>query len=508
MKEYIVTLKNINYKESFCNEMLDSNSGGRGVPLRSCQISYENKFSPNIIFYLDEKEAEELKKDPRVLDVEESTNLIKHSIEAHEYEFIKKLDNPPNLYGIKKSEVSSLAITGSRYTKITGLPDGLDVDVVIMDTGHINPNHPEFSVNQNGSGGSRVNQINWYLYTSSPSNTYTYTASPPSTPYPDNHPSHVGGIATGNTQGWAKRSNIYSVDVNWFNGNTWVSPSAVVGFHSSKAVNNTYGNKNPTIVNMSFGFLSSAIPILAISSVSHRGILVNRPSGGFSAAQLINWGIVSDTQGNIVPHGFYNSAINAEISNMINNGIIVVASSGNNRYKIDVVGGVDYNNYYTYTDGNGMPRLNFYHRGGCPNMVDGVICVGALGSELSNGPAFQEFKAAFSNTGPRVDVYAPGENIISSLSNYSLDWGAISDPRNSSYYLGKTNGTSMSSPQVTGMIACRLQNNRTMTPNQARAFIVNNSTTSMGNTFGWYEDTRSLLDGPQKVAYYPGINVE
>ena len=38
---------------------------------------------------------------------------------------------------------------------------GKNVDVVIVDA-HINPDHPEFAVNTDGSGGSRVNQFNCF----------------------------------------------------------------------------------------------------------------------------------------------------------------------------------------------------------------------------------------------------------------------------------------------------------------------------------------------------------
>ena len=40
-----------------------------------------------------------------------------------------------------------------------------DVDAVIVD-GHVNPDHPEFAVNVDGTGGSRVNQFNWFQYKS------------------------------------------------------------------------------------------------------------------------------------------------------------------------------------------------------------------------------------------------------------------------------------------------------------------------------------------------------
>ena len=53
------------------------------------------------------------------------------------------------------------------------------MDVVIVDA-HINPDHPEFAVNSDGTGGSRVNQFNWFQYNSVlgySNGTYTYSSS-------------------------------------------------------------------------------------------------------------------------------------------------------------------------------------------------------------------------------------------------------------------------------------------------------------------------------------------
>lgn len=495
MKEYIVTLKEVKDKESFCNDMVSNKFTSKNIPERSCNIESTEKFSPNVIFYLEENEADDLKKDPRVLDVD--VPPINQGLEFRNAEYFFKKHPKNDLPISKREELSSLAVSGSRFSKITGLPEGNDVDVVILDDGHLDSNHPEFSVNSNGTGGSRVDKINWYQHTNNPSGTYPYSIS-------DNHPCHVGGIAAGNTNGWAKKSNIYTIDYNWNNGNIWVPPGAIIGFHSSKAINSKYGNKNPTIVNMSFTLNYPSVPVGDVLSVVYRGQLHNRPAGGFSNVQLIEFGIRVEN-GFTVRNGAINNSYTSEISNIINNGIIVVAAAGNTSYKIDVPGGPDYNNYFTYSV-NGTQQFNFYHRGSIGS-IPGVVCVGALSAYLMSTPALVETKAIFSETGPRVDVYAPGELVQSSLNFYESDYLPSIDPRNSSFYFGKTNGTSMASPQVAGMLACRLQDNRLMTPAQARAFVATNSLPTMWNTFGWYGDLYSLLDGQGRVAFYPGLTV-
>lgn len=124
--------------------------------------------------------------------------------------------------------------------------------------------------------------------------------------------------------------------------------------------------------------------------------------GEFTQSQLLEYGI--DLNSTTAPQR--NDALDADIDDCIADGIIFVGSAGNQNYKIDVEGGADYNNYYVV---NGIPY--YYHRGSSPGSNANVICVGALNaSSLEN-------KSQESNTGPRVDLYAPGVNIASSVYN-------------------------------------------------------------------------------------------
>jgi hypothetical protein len=100
-----------------------------------------------------------------------------------------------------------------------------------------------------------------------------------------------------------------------------------------------------------------------------------------------------------------NEALDADIADAIDEGIIFIGSAGNNSTKIDVESGDDYDNLLVF---NGLP-IN-YHRGSSPGASHpDVICVGALDSSSI------ENKNQQSNTGPRVDIYAPGTNIISAV---------------------------------------------------------------------------------------------
>ena len=134
--------------------------------------------------------------------------------------------------------------------------------------------------------------------------------------------------------------------------------------------------------------------------------------GEFTPSQLAYYGIAQE--GAKVP--YRDATIDADIADAIDDGIIFVSAAGNNYFKIDVPTGTDYNNYYTNAGTN-----YYYHRGATPGASHSeMICVGAVNSSAG------EYKTGPSNTGPRVDLYAPGENIMSTVYNSLGDPGGAS----------------------------------------------------------------------------------
>ncbi len=168
--------------------------------------------------------------------------------------------------------------------------------------------------------------------------------------------------------------------------------------------------------------------------------------GEFTSAQLLDYGI--NLSASTVPQRY--AALDADIEDCIDDGIIFVGSSGNNNFKIDTVDGLDYNNYYVE---KGVEY--YYHRGSSPGSHANVICVGALKSSNSS-----ESKTFTSNAGPRVDLYAPGENIISSVYD-NLGPGTSGTVRNTLYEVGITNASRVSATStatITTAIAHGLNN--------------------------------------------------
>ena len=71
--------------------------------------------------------------------------------------------------------------------------------------------------------------------------------------------------------------------------------------------------------------------------------------------------------------------------------------------------------------------------------------------------------------GPGVDIFAPGDQILSSYNNTGLNDSKYSQGTGN-YFTG-SQGTSMASPQVTGVIACVAGLNPRFTQEDARGFL-------------------------------------
>ena len=491
-KEYIVGLNRGVDFDTFNNEML-SDYGSASIPNRPIEIANYRPGSERLIhYYLTDSEAEKLKSDPRVYCVEIPPQYrddvkIQKMITQND-NFSKTLGNSGFVnWGLRRINEESNPYSGDTapggydYTL-----DGTGVDVVIHDSG-IESSHPEFTDSNNVS---RVQEIDWYsasgLPGTMPANHYTDF---------DGHGTHVAGIIAGKTYGWAKNARIYAVKVDGLDaGEGGISITdcfdVIKEWHNNKPVDPVTGYKRPTIVNMSWGYISAFNNIVG---GNYRGT----PWTG--TARRTDYGMIGFLFNSFYRFGVRLPSIDVEIQEMIDAGIHVVISAGNTYQKIDVPGGLDYDNYYT----NSITGNVYYHRGSSP-YDDEAIIVGNIDTVINTGNN-REQKQVSSCAGPGVDVYAPGTNIVSTISNTSFYFSG-SYPNDTNYKVANLSGTSRAAPQVAGVLALYLQLNPNYTPAQGKSWIVTKAKTNQIYTTDFnndYTENRSILGSANRFLYNP-----
>ena len=358
---------------------------------------------------------------------------------------------------------------------------------------------------ESANGASRINQFNWFSLTNSvtggSNGTYNYT------PYIDvndadftsdnDHGCHCAGTVAGNTQGWARDANIYNISPYGSNTNWGVNGLSnttmwdyIRAWHNSKPINPATGRRNPTITNNSYGSSKRVNEgnYGPVTEVYYRGVTF-APGRDLTAAELQARGFwASDIIDISIPAYF--GTREADMQDAIDDGIIIVASAGNNSWKTVNSTDQDFNNTYKCTY-YGFTQTSYLHRGtGSGAGYAPVINVGAQSNDVD------EDKAIFSNCGNQVDIFAAGEGIQSSLHT-----GGIADTRNGSYDLGKYQGTSMSGPQVAGVAALLAEAWPSMTQSQAQQWLVDNANSGLMADTGTDDamDRDSLQGAPNKM---------
>jgi subtilisin family serine protease len=229
------------------------------------------------------------------------------------------------------------------------------------------------------------------------------------------------------------------------------------------------------------------------------------------------------------------------IEDMIEADVVVVAAAGNSFYDIRIPTSDNYNftieanlcnlqkenpsipyedsttfagflpgtNYINLYPGQpwGDNIYNFFpFQGSSPGSASGVITVGSMSYECC-----PEIKSSFSNSGKRIDIYAPGSQILSSAFYNAQSFGGNSffcnHPKDNRFGMSKLSGTSMASPQVCGAIASYLtEGNVQRSGNiveQVTQWIKDNSIPTLSN--GSFP--HDLHEGTNKILYFPNITV-
>jgi subtilisin family serine protease len=446
--EYIVTVADPTvWDTGFWEEMTEDGLGDNFVPTRQVMVANErpfNEFSAH--FNLTKEEANQLSNDPRVVAVELHTDPRREKgflgIRNARYSRANSITVADKNWGLLRciSDQDPFGSATNLIEDYTFNLDGTGVDIVVIDSG-VEADHPEFAVNADGTGGSRVVDFDWSSLgvpgcpTSASIGGYLGDT--------DGHGSNCASIAAGNTCGWATGAAIYSIRI--FSGSNIITGSfqgviddaiafdLVKAFHLQKKAQ---GNTRPTICSNSWGYFAN---YSNMASTTFRGVSQTTFSRQSSLGQVAG------------SHGFDFTSLNAAVDSCASVGVIMTGAAGNSRHKCDVPGGIDYDNFWLET---GDPFQIFYHRGGSPTNASSMICVGAVDNDFSTGT---EQASTFSEKGPRVDIWSPGELIMGAYANSPYQFSAVADPRDTRFHLNKISGTSQATPQVTGVLACLLQ---------------------------------------------------
>jgi len=489
MKEYIVTCKSRESLQSLYNDM-ETEGGTLYIPNREIELVDRREVSRNTHYKLTEDEAELISNDNRVLScalspteidgvepVLYATTYINPELYPVGAEFTKQTDNDINeqdyrQWGHLHSAGSTIQRrknswgTGSVVTdNVDVYNDGRHVDVVIVD-GEVGFDSNEWESEAVNPSQSRMKQYDWYAeHPTVYSGGYGY---PPVSGAHD-HGMHVAGTVAGKYYGWAKEANIYSLTFNGPHGVLRIF-DFLREFHKNKPVNPVTGRKNPTISNNSWGFNFTADwDYSDVNTITFRGQTYDPSSPGPSG--WTNDGIHADFGIRYNPNGFplRQSALDADIEDAIEEGIVVVGAAGNANHYMVREGHQDYDNWASI---NGLDNHVYMHRGSSPGSAKGVICVGAQDSSSDHR------RAQFTNYGDRVDVFAPGEHILSvgGSGGYAGTHRLKGPITRAGYPLGVDNmltisGTSMASPQVCGILACAATNRERFTNDDAIGYI-------------------------------------
>lgn len=493
-REYIVTLKSKNDLISFYQDM-ETSGGPQHIPDREVELKERRAISRNTHYLLTHEEAEELRKDDRVLAVEltpKERGL--RTIRFGSYTVSGNFDKTPDTVSDINWGILHCAGNQSQRRKgffgtdmmhefsdtVTVFNDGENVDVVIIDE-PVAYDHQEFldpDTNQ-----TRFVQYQWYsqldqymvlLDTQESDLTYqNFISNNTDLPYYNCpqlsssgynllHGTHVAGTAVGKFQGWARKSNLYSIPVALGSVVQSIGQQNAMedtkvfdylrAFHLYKPDNINTGKRNPTVTNHSwgYGYYFQMSNLSSITSVNFRGDVNYKPTDrAWTISELgSNFGIYVKFENGVYKISIPDKVLSleADVQDAIDDGVIVVTAAGNDNYYGVPSGHQDYNN--TVTIGN---ETIYYNRGTSPGATLDAINVGNISAKSD----FRRHET--SNFGPIVNVFAPGENIHSSL------------PYSHQYYYGTGTGTSFAAPQVAGIIACFCTNRDGREVNNARA---------------------------------------
>jgi hypothetical protein len=482
---------------------------------------------------MNEEQAERLRQDPRVWDVAAEDRFIvaKQTVEPYQVSgnFWKADTIGPATVSPFDCQWGHLHCAGNQGQRdkgnfgapaanwtyeqkndtVTVFNDGKHVDVVIVDDPVSYDSEEWYSPTTNQT---RFVQYQWFNELNSivssidddgqtlPTGTITYGDNASTPQY---HGNHVTGTACGQYYGWAREANIYNMSVTdvWPSGQSF--PALLIfdylrAFHLNKPINPETGYRNPTITNHSYGGIipmpNGNLTIADVTAVQYQGVVYNAgnpgPSGWTEQGLETDFGIRFGVD--VMPAWL--AAVSADVIDAIADGVVIIGAAGNDNLLFETVNGPNWNNIIQVS---GVGAF-YYMRGGWPNSPDsGSINVGAM----SNQGDFR--RSVYTNYGSAIDVFAPGDLILSAYGNT----GGLSDTKytqGSANYFYPINGTSMASPQVCGVAACLASGKPRFTQDDLIGYLQQHSITGdmafdLGT--GGYDDNSSQQGSPNRYLH-------
>ena len=513
MREYIVIVKEGEDLSALDTEMAAS-SGSGCVPNRAVECTDACEHDTRMTHWnLTDEEAETLKNDERIYDVEipyKDNPDVEYSIDAVKTnQWFSKSTSTSALYvnwGLHRcSSATDPFNDGTNLGAVLSIKnyhyavDGTGVDIVIMDSG-VKNDHPEF---QDAAGNSRVKEIDWYAESggnmSGTLGASFYTEQ-------GNHGTFCAGISAGKTYGWAKNADIYSIKI--FDTDA-VSDST--GMDLIRHWHNNKGTGRPTIVNMSYGYgyvTDGAHGAQASDTGSHWNTVTNQfdswtyGDSGYNSKNDVDY--KTDFRADGRPSN-RNATADAKLDQLIAAGVHVVISAGNGtdaQFNDTAVANNNYFDYFNRPGFNGNANV-YYHKCGSPRTTNNGndIVVGSIGtiSSVYYSGGLEQL-SDFTARGPAVDIYAPGHNIISTCAVTEASYNQVDYPADTNFLIGRANGTSFAAPQVTGLGAVYLQVHPTSRPAQLKTAILGDAKTDLlkdnlstfNSSLDKYRDTNGL----------------
>ena len=303
-KKYVVTLNNKEDLNDFYNDM-ESASSKSNIPDRTCNCNLRRNISRNTVYDLTDEEAALLKQDSRVKDVDltfedkgleivnygwsETAVFAKNpTTVAHRSWALKRIIDGQQTANWGKSTTDDATNYPNNFlntssTTISTTSSGKNVDIIIAEDdlhqSALSSFREFWTVQPNGSLAyiPRIKYFNWFAYNSDLglTNNADTTYGQINALGGDDHAYKVAVVAAGNSAGWARDANVFSIRTkgsSQLTGITWVETFVdyIRHFHKNKPINPATGKRNPTIVNMSWGVVDSNISNL--TSGSYKGI--------------------------------------------------------------------------------------------------------------------------------------------------------------------------------------------------------------------------------------------